>query len=91
MSCIRMKAGLCCCRADSCVVAASEDALYMWQFRNNFTRQLANEPTAASAGASGSTPAANAGTAAVPKLQREGRERMLHIDSPANAQVNTCS
>lgn len=63
--------------------------MYVWQFRNNFTRHLASESAAAqaSAAAGASTVAANAGSAAAAKLQREGRERMLHIDSPANAQV----
>jgi hypothetical protein len=56
--------------------------VYVWQFRNNFTRQLASESTAAQASA-----AANAGSPAAAKLQREGRERMLHIDCPASAQV----
>lgn len=83
---------LCCahlthCRpADCCAVAASEDAVYVWQFRNSFTRQLASEPAAAAAAAH--APAASAGGTAAAKLQREGRERMLHIDTPAAAQVS---
>lgn len=77
---------------DCCAIAASEDAVYVWQFRNNFTRQLASESAAAaqqaSAAASGpsAAPASVSSTAAA-KLQRDGRERVLHIDSPANAQA----
>lgn len=77
--------------ADCCAIAASEDAVYVWQFRNNYTRQLASESAAAqrvSAAASGpSAAAASAGSTAAAKLQREGREKVLHIDSPGNAQV----
>ncbi|WIA10618.1 hypothetical protein OEZ85_010800 [Tetradesmus obliquus] len=55
-------------------IAASEEVVYVWQFRNSFTRQLAAAGAAGGAGGSG----------AAAKLQREGREQMFHIDTPTN-------
>lgn len=84
--------------ADSCAVAASDDAVIVWQFRNSYTRQLASGPAAAAAAVAGAAgaaaPQATAGVAfaaassdnssslAAAKLARGGREKMLHIDAP---------
>lgn len=80
---------LCHAAADCCAVAAANDVVYVWQFRSKFTRQLASEQAAAGAAAAGVAAAAGAsgGSAAAPVLQRKGRERMLHIDTPGNVQV----
>lgn len=67
--------------ADCYAVAASEEVVYVWQFRNSFTRQLASETVTAA----GPTTATNP-TSAATKLQREGREKMFHIDNPAEPQ-----
>jgi hypothetical protein len=63
--------------ADCYAIAASEEVVYVWQFRNSFTRQLAAAGTAGGAGGSG----------AAAMLQREGREQMFHIDNPTDCQV----
>ncbi|KAF6259424.1 intraflagellar transport protein [Scenedesmus sp. NREL 46B-D3] len=62
---------------DCYAIAASEEVVYVWQFRNSFTRQLA------AAGAAGGA----AGSGAAAKLQREGREQMFHIDNPIDLQA----
>jgi hypothetical protein len=64
--------------ADCYAIAASEEVVYVWQFRNSFTRQLAAAGAAGGAGGSG----------AAAMLQREGREQMFHIDNPADCQVS---
>jgi hypothetical protein len=58
--------------------------LYVWQFRNSFTRQLANEVAVGPAAAAG----AGGMSAAAAILQREGREKMFHIDDPAACQAS---
>lgn len=68
------------CTADCYALVASEEVVYVWHFRNSFTRQLASE--AASQAAAGSS---NAVPSAAAKLQREGRESMFHIDKPSDS------
>lgn len=63
--------------AECYAIAASEEVVYVWQFRNSITRQLAAAGAAGGAGGSG----------AAAKLQREGREQMFHIDTPTNCLV----
>lgn len=72
----------CSCTADCYAIAASEEVVYVWQFRNSFTRQLASETVAAAATGGGTT-----GSSAAAKLQREGRERMFHIDNAGDCQA----
>ncbi|KAF8068393.1 Wdr35 [Scenedesmus sp. PABB004] len=73
--------------ADCYAIAASDEVVYVWHFRNAFTRALvAAEAPAPGAGGVGGGGAGGGGGAAS-KLQREGRERMFHIDAPGDPQA----
>ncbi len=68
------------------VVAASDDVVYLWQFRNSFSKQLAiDAPVTTTSSSCASTSAA-----AAARLQ-QGRERMFHIDEPATTGTVSCS
>eukprot|EP00775_Hariotina_reticulata_P008215 gene8215-8407_t len=72
---------------DCYAVAASEEVVYVWQFRNSFTRQLAIEAAVGPGAAAGIGAGAGGASVAAAKLQREGREKMFHIDDPTSCQA----